>query len=94
VDVVMTWQGGPPFSTDYITITGRAFATGWAAHILGDMLTVQGVGLLYPFSRKRFRFGNLHTSPSKKLNFGEAVLVFASYCAGAVFTIGIAGGYL
>lgn len=29
---------------------------GYAGHIFTDMLTVQGVGLLYPWSRRKFRF--------------------------------------
>jgi membrane-bound metal-dependent hydrolase YbcI (DUF457 family) len=93
VDIVATLNGHP-FSTDYISISATAFATGWTAHILGDMLTVQGVGLFYPYSRKRLRFGNLRTSITKKLNFGEAVLVFATYCTGAVLTINLLGGFV
>lgn len=91
--IVAAWNG-VYISPDYVIISANAFATGWTAHILGDMLTVQGVGLAYPYSRKRCRFGNLRTSPTKKLNFGEAVLVFAAYCSGIVFTINLLGGIL
>lgn len=90
---VAAWNGYY-ISPDYVIITANAFTTGWVAHILGDMLTVQGVGIFYPFSRRRFRFGNLRTSPTKKLNFGEASLVFATYCTGAVLTINLLGGFV
>lgn len=85
---------GEWFDPDYVIIAANAFTVGWVAHIVGDMLTVQGVGVFYPYSRKRFRIGNLRTSSGKKLNFGEAVLVFASRATGVVFTINLLGGML
>jgi membrane-bound metal-dependent hydrolase YbcI (DUF457 family) len=81
------------FHPEYIIVNAQAFATGWTAHILGDMMTVQGVGIFYPYTKKRFRIANLRTSPTKKLNTGEAVLVFVTYCTGAVFTINLLGGF-
>ncbi len=38
-------------------IVANAMAVGWMSHIVLDMLTVHGVGLLYPLSRKKFRIG-------------------------------------
>jgi len=86
---------GEWFDPAYVIIFANAFATGWTAHIVGDMLTVKGCGIFYPYSRKRFRIGNLRVSASnKKLNPGEAALVFASYATGVVLTINLLGGFV
>lgn len=89
-----TIQGGGSFPTSWVRVPSIAFALGWTAHIVGDMLTVQGVGLLYPFSRRFFRIARLRTSASKRLNPGEAVFVFVLYFTGAMLSISLIGGYL
>lgn len=72
-----------------------AWMVGWTSHILEDMLTVHGVGLLYPFSTNRFRIGNLHVSPSKKkLNFGEAMVGFLLIITGGFLFLNLVGGPL
>jgi membrane-bound metal-dependent hydrolase YbcI (DUF457 family) len=38
-----------------------AYTLGWACHILGDVLTEHGVGLLYPYSKRRFRLASINT---------------------------------
>ena len=47
---------------------------GWAAHIVGDMATKQGVGVLWPLSRRRYRYAFLTTG-----GWGERVVYVATY---------------
>jgi inner membrane protein len=42
-------------------IIANAMAVGWLSHIVLDMLTVQGAGVLYPVSRRKFRIGWMRT---------------------------------
>jgi len=42
-------------------VQARAAATGIAAHIWCDLLTVQGVGLLWPLSRTKIHIGFMRT---------------------------------
>lgn len=42
-------------------IIANAVAVGWMSHIVLDMLTIQGVGLLYPVSRCMLRVGWMTT---------------------------------
>jgi inner membrane protein len=38
-----------------------AITVGWVAHIAGDLLTDRGVGILWPFTRRRFRLLTIST---------------------------------
>jgi len=38
-----------------------AITLGWATHIAGDMLTEHGVGILWPYSRRRYRLASINT---------------------------------
>ena len=59
---------------------GIAFFLGYCSHLMLDMITVQGVVLLAPFSRKRFR-GFLKTG-----SFEERML-FLLVCVLIVFAL-------
>jgi inner membrane protein len=37
-------------------LPAASFTLGYISHIIGDMMTVRGVALLYPFKRKHYRF--------------------------------------
>lgn len=63
-------------------IVANAMAVGWLSHVVLDMLTVQGVGLLYPLSRRRFRIGWM-TTGSK----GEDRFVTGMKLLGGAFVI-------
>jgi len=64
-------------------IVANAVAVGWLSHILLDMLTIQGVGLLYPFTRLRFRLASMVTGSR-----GEDVFVMIMKGVGGVFLVG------
>ncbi len=49
-------------SLPYPSLAILGFAAGYASHILLDMLTVRGVALLYPFTRRRYRILRLSSS--------------------------------
>jgi inner membrane protein len=64
-------------------IVANAVAIGWATHVAIDMLTLQGVGLLYPLTRRKFGLGWIRTGSTaedrfvtgmKLLGFGVAIL--------------------
>lgn len=65
----------------------NAMAIGWASHVVLDMLTIHGVGLLYPFSRCKFRIGWFVTGSS-----GEDWFVLCMKVLGAL--VGVIYGYL
>ena len=44
-----------------------AYTLGWAMHIFGDLLTEHGVGVLYPYSRRRFRLASINTGGGVEL---------------------------
>jgi inner membrane protein len=46
---------------------------GYGSHLLGDMLTVRGVALFYPFSSKHFRLAKFKSS-SHSLNLGMEIV--------------------
>jgi inner membrane protein len=56
---------------------------GLASHLVADMLTVRGVALLYPLSRRRYRLARLRSS-SRAANAAltmASVLLLAAYAA-------------
>lgn len=66
-------------------IIANAVVVGMVSHILLDMLTVQGVALLYPLVRRKFRIGWMVTGSDGEDLFvfimkGVGALVFAGYC--------------
>lgn len=65
----------------------NAMAIGWGSHVVLDMLTVNGVGLLYPFSRCKFRIGWFVTGSD-----GEDWFVLCMKVLGAL--VGVIYGYL
>jgi membrane-bound metal-dependent hydrolase YbcI (DUF457 family) len=73
------------------------FAVGWASHILLDSPTVMGCAWFYPFSRRKFRIGNLRVSSSKRnLNTGERrvtlYLIATGMLLGLHFSLSLLGG--
>lgn len=54
VIVIAWWLVG--YFTQNPTMANAA-AVGWFSHIFTDLLTVQGVGLLWPLTRRKFRIG-------------------------------------
>lgn len=52
--VICWWLVG--YFTENQTLANAA-AVGWLSHIFTDFLTVEGVGLLWPLSRRRFHIG-------------------------------------
>jgi membrane-bound metal-dependent hydrolase YbcI (DUF457 family) len=76
-----------------------SFSAGWASHVLLDSLTMMGTGWFYPFSRRKFRIGNLRTSESaSRLNPGErlvyGLLVVTSIVLAAQMLLRLAGGFI
>lgn len=73
--MAVLWQFAPPF--DYFSLASWEFAIGAAmtsahplayaaavgllSHIWCDLMTVQGVALLWPFRRRKFRIASLRT---------------------------------
>ena len=55
-----------------------AFSIGYTVHLLGDFLTVQGIPLLYPFTKKTWRLALLNTAGSKRENL--LVFLLTGYC--------------
>jgi inner membrane protein len=72
-----------------------AFSVGWTSHILEDMLTVQGVGILYPMTKRRIRVGNLRTSKDRRhLNFGERLVFVTLAATGLLMALSMLGGFI
>ena len=67
--LLLPWLGGLwlPF----------AITLGWAAHIAGDCLTQHGVGLLWPYTRRRYKLASINTGGGVELAL-RAVLNFAA----------------
>jgi membrane-bound metal-dependent hydrolase YbcI (DUF457 family) len=71
----------------------NAVAVGWSWHIFIDMLTIDGAGVLYPLTRKKFRIGWMRTGSKGEDRFVTGVKwagVAVAICYGYLF---IAGGY-
>ena len=57
-------------------VAGLASLLGFLGHIFLDSLTVSGVALLYPLSRRRYRLARLRSSSRAANVFIEAVSMF------------------
>jgi inner membrane protein len=68
-------------------IVANAVALGCSVHIIIDMMTVDGVGVLYPATRQKFRVGWIKTGGA-----GEDRFVVVMKCVGGLFAVGY--GYL
>jgi membrane-bound metal-dependent hydrolase YbcI (DUF457 family) len=68
-------------------IVANAVAVGCSVHIIIDMLTVAGVGVLYPLTRYPFRIGWIRTGSR-----GEDLFVVIMKCLGGLLAVGY--GYL
>ncbi len=62
-----------------------ACAAGWAAHILGDMLTVDGVKIFWPFSRWDVRLARLRTGGRGEKAFSLAQGCVLAYSTAVLF---------
>ena len=60
-----------------------AASTGYASHLLLDALTVRGVALLYPLSRRRYRLARLRSSSAA----ANAAVVLASWLFFTVYAL-------
>lgn len=79
----------------WAAVLAAAWTTGWTSHIAEDMLTVQGVGLLYPFNRVRISAGNLRTSQNRNhLNAGEHAVVILLTITGVLLALSMLGGFI
>jgi len=68
-------------------IVANAVAVGWGVHVAIDMLTPQGVGLLYPLSRRRFGLGWITTGSKAEDRFVTGMKVLG-------ISVAILYGYL
>lgn len=83
--------------TDYLLdnpIVASAVAVGWGSHVFIDMLTRQGVGLLYPLSKRKIRIGWFTTGSQGEDRFvlvmkGIGVIFVAGY--GTLFLTALGG---
>lgn len=71
----------------------NAMAVGWASHVVLDMLTIQGVGLLYPFSRCKFRIGWLVTGSDTEDQFVVGVKILGALVAALYGYLIATGGF-
>lgn len=62
--------------------TGLAVSTGWLAHVVCDLLTVQGVGFFYPLSDRKVSLGWMVTGER-----GETVYIRLMQGAGALLIL-------
>ena len=64
-------------------------AAGYASHLLLDALTVRGVALLYPLTRRRYRLAGLRSSSAA----ANAAVALASWLLFAIYALrcGLAG---
>lgn len=65
-------------------IVARAMAVGWGSHVFCDMLTIQGVALLYPLVRHKFHVGRMVTGQRGEDRYVTgmkilAVVIIAAY---------------
>jgi inner membrane protein len=55
------------FLPDLFPWVPLAYALGWATHILGDLFTEHGVGVLYPYTKRRYRLASITTGGGVEL---------------------------
>lgn len=96
--LLLTAQAVDPYPAVAVLSWSLAFAAGWASHLALDGLTVMGIGLFYPFSRRKVRWGRLRTSTSKnRLNRGERcvtnLLVVTGIALAMLHLIGVVHEY-
>lgn len=74
-------------------VLGAAVALGWWGGIFPDLLTHDGAGVLYPFSRRRVRLLNLRTSPPKPapMLLGESIFNGLLFVTGLFLAASILG---
>jgi inner membrane protein len=60
--IAAVWLAWSRLGLPYKLLATASFAAGYLSHILLDMLTVRGVALLYPYTRRRYRLLKLRTS--------------------------------
>ena len=82
------------FLTNYLledVNAANAVALGWSWHIFIDLLTEQGVGVLYPLSRRKFRLGWMKTGSKGEDRFVTGVKltgIGVAICYGYLLTTG------
>lgn len=74
-------------------IVARAMAIGWASHVCCDLLTVQGVALLYPFSRRKFHIGWMVTGSKSEDRYMLFLKILMPLVAMLYVGLAIRGGY-
>lgn len=72
-------------------ILANAILVGWASHVVLDLLTVDGVGLLYPLTRTTFRIGWIVTGSRTEDRFVVCMKVLG-VLVGAFYAYLLAGG--
>lgn len=81
----LLWSWLDVGGVDLLPWLAAAMMIGWGAHIVGDMLTVQGVPIFWPFWKRSFRFANLETGGRGESIFAVlqlAAIAYVSYRQG------------
>lgn len=73
-------------------IVANAVAVGWMSHITLDMLTIQGVGLIYPLSRRKFRIGWMTTGSKSEDRFVIGMKILGGAFALWYSVLALSGG--
>jgi membrane-bound metal-dependent hydrolase YbcI (DUF457 family) len=84
-----------PFPMINAFVWALAWGVGWTSHLLEDMLTVQGIGLFYPLTKRRVSVGRLRTSKNRRhLNTGERLVSMTLVVTGGLLALSMLGGFI